>query len=137
MRQDMVTSEIRVAFGDTDPYGVIFFASYFKYFHRGIEDFLISRDLVPAEVFKNKEKKFGLPIVQASCRFLSPARYGDQLLLETRLKKVNRKVLIFSFSIRRNEEEKLVAEGEATLVGINNHWKSWPLPANLLDRLKG
>jgi len=132
----MVTSEIRVAFGDTDPYGVIFFASYFKYFHRGIEDFLLARNLVPAEVFRNEEQKFGLPIVQSSCRFLSPARYGDRLLLETHLKKINRKILTFSFAIRREGEDKLVAEGEATMVGINSRWKSRPLPDNLLDKLR-
>jgi acyl-CoA thioester hydrolase len=132
----LVTTEIRVAFGDTDPYGVIFFASYFSYFHRGIEDYLLARDLVPAEVFRNEELKFGLPIVQSSCRFLSPARYGDRLLLETRLKKLDRKALTFAFAIRREGEERLVAEGEATMVGIDSHWKSRPLPDNILERLK-
>ena len=132
----MVTTEIRVAFGDTDPYGVIFFASYFRYFHRGIEDFLNSRGLVPAEVFRNEEMKFGLPIVQSSCRFLSPARYGDRLLLETRLKKINRKALTFAFAIRREGEDGLVAEGEATMVGINSRWKSRTLPENILNKLK-
>jgi acyl-CoA thioester hydrolase len=132
----MITTEIRVAFGDTDPYGVIFFASYFRYFHRGIEDFFASRGLPPAEVFRNEELKFGLPIVQSSCRFLSPARYGDLLLLETRLKKLNRKALTFAFAIRREGEERLVAEGEAVMVGIDSRWKSRPLPDSIMERLK-
>jgi len=33
-------TKVQVLFGDTDPYGVVYFVAYFRYFHQGIEEFL-------------------------------------------------------------------------------------------------
>ena len=63
---------INVRFGDTDPYGVVYFASYFRYCHHGIEEFLKHHGLIPSEVFRNRAEGFGLPIVSARCDFLRP-----------------------------------------------------------------
>ena len=76
-------SQVRIRFGDTDPYGVVYFVSYFRYCHRGIEEFLRHLGLAPEGIFRNRQEKFGLPIVAADCRFLLPARYGELLEMET------------------------------------------------------
>ena len=60
---------ITVRFGDTDPYGVVYFASYFRYCHQGIEEFLSHYGLPPHEVMKNQTEGFGLPIVSSGLRF--------------------------------------------------------------------
>ena len=46
-------TEVRVRFGDTDPYGIVYFVSYFRYCHRAIEDFLRACGLPPEEVLAN------------------------------------------------------------------------------------
>ena len=56
---------VRVRFGDTDPYGIVYFGSYFRYCHRAIEEFLRVCGLKPEETFKNVQEGFGLPIVEA------------------------------------------------------------------------
>ena len=58
--------QVRVRFGDTDPYGIVYFVSYFRYCHRGIEEFLRSLGLPPEETFRNVKEGFGLPIVEAN-----------------------------------------------------------------------
>jgi acyl-CoA thioesterase FadM len=35
-----VEAPMTVRFGDTDPYGVVYFVSYFRYCHHGIEEFM-------------------------------------------------------------------------------------------------
>jgi len=40
-------TEVRVRFGDTDPYGIVYFVSYFRYCHRAIEEFLRACGLPP------------------------------------------------------------------------------------------
>ena len=67
-------TEVRVRFGDTDPYGIVYFVSYFRYCHRAIEEFLRACGLPPEETFKNVEEGFGLPIVEAWGRFRRPSR---------------------------------------------------------------
>ncbi|MBW1982053.1 MAG: acyl-CoA thioesterase [Deltaproteobacteria bacterium] len=130
-------TQVRVRFGDTDPYGVVYFVSYFRYCHRGIEEFLRHLDLPPETIFRNRQEKFGLPIVAADCRFLAPARYGDLLEMETSVKEVKEKVLVFRFRFYLPPATKVIAEGTATLVAIDHTWKSRPLPEVLRDKLEG
>ena len=127
---------VRVRFGDTDPYGVVYFVSYFRYCHRGIEEFLRRIGHPPETVFRNPEEKFGLPIVAADCRFLAPARYGDLLELETSVREVKEKAVIFHFRFYRPAEPNLLAEGTATCVAIDQTWKARPLPEILAEKLR-
>jgi acyl-CoA thioester hydrolase len=128
--------EVRVRFGDTDPYGVVYFVSYFRYCHRGIEEFLRHLGHPPETVFRNPQEKYGLPIVAADCRFLAPARYGDLLELETRVQEVKEKAVIFHFRFFRPPDSGLLAEGTATCVAIDHTWRARPLPEVLAARLR-
>ncbi len=122
---------ITVRFGDTDPYGVVYFASYFRYCHHGIEEFLRHYGLPPHEMFRNKSEGFGLPIVSASCDFLKPVWYGQQLRLSVSLQRMGEKSLTFAFRVHGPDNEDLVAKGEATMVAIGPDWRSRPLPERL------
>ena len=130
------TTQVRVRFGDTDPYGSVYFVSYFRYCHRGIEEFLRNLGLAPENTFRNREEKFGLPIVAADCRFLIPARYGDLLELETAVKEIKEKAIVFQFHFYRPPETKLLAEGTATIVAIDHTWKARPLPGVVAEKLR-
>jgi acyl-CoA thioester hydrolase len=127
---------VRVRFGDTDPYGVVYFVSYFRYCHRGIEEFLRHLGHPPETVFRNLDEKFGLPIVAADCRFLAPARYGELLEMETSVREVKDKTVIFHFCFYRPPEPNLLAEGTATCVAIDHTWKARSLPEVLAAKLR-
>jgi acyl-CoA thioester hydrolase len=119
---------VRVRFGDTDPYGIVYFVSYFRYIHRAIEEFLRAMGLKPEETFKNTEEGFGLPIVEAWGRFRRPSRYGDLLRVETRVQEVRAKAIIFRFDFFPENGEELLAEGTANLVAIDRTWRPRDLP---------
>lgn len=129
-------TQVFVRFGDTDPYGVVYFVSYFRYCHRGIEEFLRHLGLAPETIFRNREKKFGLPIVAADCRFLKPARYGEMLEMETAIKEVKEKAIIFHFKFHRPPDSGLLAEGTATCVAIDHTWKARALPEILAEKIR-
>jgi acyl-CoA thioester hydrolase len=123
---------ITIRFGDTDPYGVVYFASYFRYCHHGIEEFLRHLGLPPASMFRNQQEGFGLPVVGASCDFRRPVTYGEELILAVSVVKMSNRALTFGFRFRRPGTEELVAEGQATIVAIGPDWLSRALP----DRLR-
>jgi acyl-CoA thioester hydrolase len=129
-------TKVFVRFGDTDPYGVVYFVSYFRYCHRGIEEFLRHLDLAPETIFRNREEKFGLPIVAADCRFLKPARYGEMLEMETSIKELKEKAIVFQFSFYRPPDTGLLAEGTATCVAIDHTWKARALPEILAEKIR-
>ena len=118
-------------FGDTDPYGVVYFASYFRYCHQGIEEFLSHYGLPPHEVLKNQTEGFGLPIVSAACDFLKPVRYGEKLRLTVSLSRIGEKSLSFDFRFYRLGEQDLVARGNATMVAIGADWRPRTIPERI------
>jgi acyl-CoA thioester hydrolase len=122
---------ITVRFGDTDPYGVVYFASYFRYCHQGIEEFLNHYGLPPHEVLKNQTEGFGLPIVSAACDFLKPVRYGDKLRLRVSISRIGKKSLSFDFRFYRLGEQDLVARGNATMVAIGADWQPRNIPEQI------
>jgi acyl-CoA thioester hydrolase len=122
---------VQVRFGDTDPYGIVYFVSYFRYCHRAIEEFLRACGLKPEETFKNVKEGFGLPIVEAWGRFKRPSRYGDVLCLETCIQEVRPKAIVFRFEFYPETGRELLAEGTATLVAIGPDWKSRSLPERI------
>ncbi len=128
---------ITVRFGDTDPYGVVYFASYFRYCHQGIEEFLDHFGLPPHEVFKNRAEGFGLPIVSASCDFLKPVSYGEKLRLRVSLSRIGEKSLTFDFRFYRPGEQDLVAGGHATMVAIGADWRSISIPERIRKAVCG
>ena len=129
-------TEVRVRFGDTDPYGVAYFVSYFRYFHKGIEEFLRHIDIPPETFFRNQQEKFGMPKVAADCRFLAPARYGDLLEMHTSVQDIKEKSIVFQFKFYRPSETQLLAEGSVTFVAIDHKWKARPLPEILLEKIR-
>ena len=119
---------VRVRFGDTDPYGIVYFVSYFRYCHRAIEEFLRVCGLKPEETFKNVQEGFGLPIVEAWGRFRRPPKYGELLRIETRIQEIRSKAIIFRFEFYPETGRELVAEGTANLVAIDAAWRVRELP---------
>jgi len=124
-------TSVRVRFGDTDPYGIVYFVSYFRYLHRAIEEFLRALGLAPEETFRNTAEGFGLPIAEAWARFRRPSRYGDLLRIDTRIQEIRTRAIIFRFDFFPETGEELLAEGTATLVAIGPDWRPRSLPERL------
>jgi acyl-CoA thioester hydrolase len=127
------TIEIRVRFGETDPYGVAYFAAILDYFKRGMDEFLRSRGLPPDLAYRNRKRNFGFPVVGTRCRYRAPVRFDDLLTLRTRVVRVERNGATFGFSLFRTVSGKdiLAAEGAVSCRSIDAAWKAIPLPPEL------
>jgi acyl-CoA thioester hydrolase len=71
-----------------------------------------------------------IPVVEANCRYKSPARYDDELLLETTVLALRRTVIKFGYRLFRLENQALtlLAEGETTHVTVNRSMRKVRLP---------
>jgi len=127
------TIEIRVRFGETDPYGVAYFAAILDYFKRGMDEFLRSRGIPPDLAYRNRKQQYGFPVVATQCRYRAPVRFDDLLILRTRVARVEASGADFGFSLFRTEAGKdiLAAEGKISCRSIDASWKPIPLPADL------
>jgi acyl-CoA thioester hydrolase len=81
-----------------------------------------------------------LPVVEATCRYRSPALYDDEILIETRPTLLRGPVIKFGYRILRKaadgEEPKLLAEGETVHVVCDPQMKRKLLPHQYEEALK-
>ncbi|MGB8028618.1 MAG: thioesterase family protein [Terracidiphilus sp.] len=126
-----VTTEVRVRYAETDQMGIVYYANYLVWFELGRVELLRSLGLA----YSRLETDHGciLPVIEASCRYKSPARYDDEILIETRPAMMRGSVLKFAYRIYRKldqkeKERELLAEGETVHVVCDDQLQRKPLP---------
>ena len=62
-------------------------------------------------------------MVDVRCRYKSPARYDDLVVIRTRLMNVRDSLLHFGYEIVREEDGTVLAEGEAIHMVVNSDFK--------------
>ena len=134
-----VTSKIRVRYAETDQMGVVYYANYFVWFEIGRVEVLRSVGLSYDQM--EKDHKLILPVVDASCRYKSPAKYDEEILIETRPALLRGSVIKFAYRIYRDsgqdgEERKLLAEGETVHVVCDEKFERQPLPDSYATALR-
>ena len=133
-----VTTELRVRYAETDQMHIVYYANYLVWFEIGRVEVLRTLGLS----YRDLEVDHGciLPVVEATCRYRSPALYDDEILIETRPTLLRGAVIKFGYRILRKaadgEEPKLLAEGETVHVVCDPQMKRKHLPHQYEDALK-
>ncbi len=126
-------SRFRVRYAETDQMGMVYYANYLVWMEVGRSDFCREcgfsyRDL-------EREEQAFLAVAEANCRYLAPARYEDEILVETEMTRLKSRMLEFSYRIRCGAT--LLAEGRTVHVVIGSDGKTRSMPERYLERLKG
>src|SRR5579862_65154 len=133
-----VIHTVRVRYAETDQMGIVYYANYLVWFELGRVELLRSLGLAYSQM--EKDHKLILPVVEANCRYRAPARYDDEILIETRPACVRNSVLKFAYRILRaghdGTEPKLLAEGETVHVVCDENLKRMPLPEKYSTALR-
>lgn len=127
----MVPCRLRVIYGDTDQMGVVYYANYLRWFEAGRTEFLREKGLSYSE-FEAREK-LGLPVTEASVRYLQPARYDDLVVVETRLVEMRRASARFEYRVVRGED--LLATGFTVHACVDGTGRIRRLPEDFLSKL--
>lgn len=98
----------RVIYGDTDQMGVVYYANYLRWFEMGRTELLRQ---IGAAYSAVEEAGFFFPVTEVSCRYLKPARFDDEITVETTLTALGRATLDFSYKITRKNDGQTLAEG--------------------------
>lgn len=122
------TTTVRVRYAETDQMGVAYHSNYFVWCEVGRVELL--RQL--GFEYKQMEIEDGchLPVVEATCRYRSPARYDEVVRIETRVSGLRGSVIRFSYRLLREQEgeAELLAEAETVHVAVDGEMKKCPLP---------
>lgn len=132
-----VVTSVRVRYAETDQMGVVYYANYLVWFEIGRVELLRSLGLA----YDNMEKDHGLvlPVIEANCRYRAPAKYDDEILIETQPSLVRGSVIKFAYRILRKNagaDPQLLAEGETVHVVCDEHFKRTHLPEQYATALR-
>jgi acyl-CoA thioester hydrolase len=123
----------RVIYGDTDNMGMAYHANYFRWFEIGRTEYFRALGLSYREI---EVRGVFLPVSEAFCKFVTPARYDDLLTIETTLDRSFRSGVRFEYRLLDEAGSTLMAKGFTKHACLNPEGKVIRPPAFLWDALK-
>jgi acyl-CoA thioester hydrolase len=125
-------TRVRVRYAETDQMGVVYHANYLIWFEVGRVEFI--RQLGLDYKSMEREEMCGIAVVDVSARYKAPARYDDELVVQTRLIAARGAVIRFGYRIVKAEDGLLLCEGETVHVVVDKDMKKRSLPQRYADR---
>lgn len=126
---------LRVRYAETDQMGVVYYANFLVWFEIGRVELLrlLGFDYKSMEV----DDDCFIPVVEVNCRYKAPARYDDELTIETQVIAARGAVLKFRYRVLRIADQQLLAEGETTHVVTDRKMIKRTLPEKYAKVLAG
>jgi acyl-CoA thioester hydrolase len=106
----------RVIYGDTDNMGVAYYANYLRWFEIGRTELLRAWGMPYRQI---ESQGLLLPVAEAQCRYLLPAKYDQLLVIEASLDTSYQGGLRITYRILSEDEQQLHATGYTRHAFVN------------------
>lgn len=127
----MHETRIRVRFDEVDTMGVVHHPRYLVYFEVARTEYFRALGATYRDVMAGGTH---LAILEAGARYLRPARYDEELVVETRCTEVSGARILLRYVIRRGSEE--LVTGFTRLGAIDNAGRAKRIPAEFRERFQ-
>ncbi len=106
--------------------GVVYHAHYVVWMEMGRVELCRSRGVR----YRDMEEKDGvlLAVVDVQCRYVSPARYDDEIIVRAGIDKAHPRLVRFRYEILEAGEHRVLAHGTTTHVFLDKTMKPAKLP---------
>ncbi len=123
-------AKVRVRYAETDKMGVVYYANYLVWFEVGRADLLRSlgwsyRDMEAAGV--------SLPVIEARCTYLRPARYDDEIEIRTTGRLLSPVRMEFDYDMIRVHDGTVAATGKTVHAALDTNGRPCRLPARVRE----
>ncbi len=126
-----VEAPVRVRYAETDQMGVVYHANYLVWFEVGRVELIRAMGLSYKRI---EESGCRIAVVEAAARYRSPARYDDELVVETRLTAARGSVIRFTYRVVRPVDGTLLCEGHTVHVVVDGGMQKARLPPEVAER---
>jgi acyl-CoA thioester hydrolase len=116
---------IRVRYSETDQMGFVYHANYLSYFEMGRIEMLRKQGISYREI---EQSGTLIVVYKVEIRYKTPARYDDELVLETTLERMTGARIDHSYRLTRADNGEPVCEGNTTLACVDRTGKLCPVP---------
>jgi acyl-CoA thioester hydrolase len=123
----------RVRYGETDQMGYVHHSVYLLYFEEGRTGLMRELGCSYAEM---ERKGHILPVVETRLRFLSPARFDEELVTESRVSELTGVRVRFDYRVLHASDGSPVAEGWTMLASCDSAGRPKRMPRELSELLR-
>jgi acyl-CoA thioester hydrolase len=126
-----VSTQVRVRYAETDQMGLVYYANYLVWFEVGRAEFCRQRGFAYRDF--EKENDAYLAVAEAQCRYHTPARYDDLLLIRTRVEQFRTRTVRFAYEVVRKNPHTVLATGSTVHVVLDSRGRPKSFPAAYRD----
>jgi acyl-CoA thioester hydrolase len=116
---------VRVRYAETDRMGVVYYANYFVWFEVGRTEWLRETGWTYQAM---EQEGVSLPVIEARCAYLQPARYDDQIEILTRASLLSPVRVRFDYELVRSRDHVVVASGHTVHAALDINGRPRRLP---------
>jgi acyl-CoA thioester hydrolase len=120
--------ELRVRYPEVDRMGVAHHSHYFVWLEIGRTELMRARGV---DYRRLEDEGVFLPVVEASCAYLAPARYDELLRVHTRIESAGGVRVSFSYRIERQPDGRLLATGTTRHAAVDRSGRPRRLPGTI------
>ncbi len=119
-------TRLRVRYAETDQMGVVYHSNFLIWFEVGRVEAMRALGFD----YKQMEEQDGcyIAVVDARCRYKSPAYYDDDILVRTTVRNVRGSLIHFGYQLVRAGDGTLLAEGETTHIVTDEKMQRREMP---------
>ncbi len=88
---------LRVRYAETDQMGVVYYSNYFIWFEVGRVELLRQAGFSYRDL---EQDHYGLPVVEARCRYKIPTLYDDVIVVRSRVSRLRPSMIKFGYEYR-------------------------------------
>ena len=132
MTKGTVDVEVRVRYAETDKMGVAYYANYLVWFEVGRAELCRMKGFCYAEL---EVLGYILVVTDVHCHYRGSAKYDEVLIVRTRLKEINKRMITFFYQILKKGSDEPLAEGETRHLSLGPNGKPKSLPEKFIEIL--
>ncbi len=126
--------DVRVYYEDTDSGGVVYYANYLKFIERARTEYLRNLGFEQDILISENNAIFAVRKVVAD--YISPARFNDLLIVDTKIEKTGKASLVFSQKIMNKEQNKVLFNAQITIACLQaDSFKPFAIPREILEKI--
>jgi acyl-CoA thioester hydrolase len=119
------TTTVRVRYAETDTMGVVYHANYFVWFEVGRCELLRQLGWSYREM---EHEGVHLPVIEATCAYLMPGRYDDELHISATAQVLSPVRIAFDYEVVRQADRAVLARGRTVHAAVTGSGKPCRLP---------
>ncbi len=120
-------SRVRVRYAETDQMGVVYYSNYLVWMEVGRVDWCKSLGFNYRDM--ERDDQVVLAVAEASCRYLYPARFDDEVIVRTWVEQASPRLVTFGYEMLRAEDGRVLARAASKHIFVGTNLRPTRLPA--------